>query len=128
MNAIKGRLAYFSHSIKHYDTEEERNLYVYLNQIFEGFIICPRQHLGELSNPKDYARIARNTDCVFVMPVTSGSNQISTGCFSEIVAALKNNKQVFFAVQFDESFTLKKVTDVVQSNGGKPIRYTCVLS
>lgn len=118
MKAIQGQLAYFSHSLKHYNTESEEIAYNYLRQLFEGFVLCLRQHLCKLSNPKDYARIARATDCVFGIPIEHGTNIISTGCFSEVSAALKNGKKVFLVDKIGEHFILEKVIDVMKANNG----------
>lgn len=123
---IEGQLAYFSHSINTYDKDED--IYNFLTQIFEGFVICPKRHLGKLSNPKDYAIIARNTDCIFVSPLDYNNKIISTGCYSEVKAALENNIQVFLINKIENAFVLKKVLDVVRATTCPPFHYSCILS
>lgn len=79
---FSGDMAYFSHSKSLFGTEEEL-VYKFIKKHFEGNVICPNKHLGELTNIGDYAKIASNADYIFVW---SESNHciLTRGCYTEL--------------------------------------------
>jgi hypothetical protein len=110
MKKLEGS-AYFSHSIVTYNSEDERKVYDYLTNSFDGKIICPNKDLGILGDKDDYAKIASRADVVFVW--CGNNNQIiSRGCYAEVVEALQRKRQVYYVVLEKDTIKLKEVVHV----------------
>lgn len=80
---FSGDMAYFSHSKSLFGTEKEKLVYEFIKKHFEGNVICPNKHLGELTNIGDYAKIASNADFIFVWS-ESNSSDLTKGCYYEL--------------------------------------------
>ncbi len=88
-----GDMAYFSHSKSLYDTKEEKLVYKYIKNHFDGNVICPNKHLGELTYKGDYAKIASKADYVFVWG-DSNHSELTRGCYEEVETAMHEGAKV----------------------------------
>lgn len=88
---FKGDMAYFSQSKSLHNTKHEMLVYDYIKKHFEGNVICPNKHLGELSEKSDYSKIASRADVLFVW-AESNHSELTKGCFKEVDAYLFNCK------------------------------------
>ncbi|WP_339836072.1 hypothetical protein [uncultured Flavobacterium sp.] len=104
-------LAYYSHSVKTYNSDKEKKEYDFLKKIIKGHVICPNQHIGKLESSEIYQNIIKKVDCVFV---SDNEGFIGKGSYNECLNALENNIPVFVIKNKNNNLELEKVTKIIQ--------------
>ena len=117
---IKGKSAYYSHSIRIYNTKEERDFFAAINKKFKGTVICPNNHIGELTNKQDYASIVKKMDCIFV---SEYKEYIGCGSFSECSTAIESSIPLYLVKKDGNDFSFSLVKSVEVKNEFNPTRH-----
>ena len=117
---IKGKSAYYSHSIRIYNTKEEREFFTTINKKFKGTVICPNNHIGELTNKQDYASIVKKMDCIFV---SEYKKHIGCGSYIECSIAIEHSIPVYLVEKNGNNFSFRLVKRVDVENEFNPISH-----
>ena len=117
---IKGKSAYYSHSIRIYNTKEERDFFAAINKKFMGTVICPNNHIGKLTNKQDYASIVKKMDCIFV---SEYKEYIGCGSYRECSIAIKDSIPVYLVEKNGNAFSFRLVKSVDVENEFNPISH-----
>tara|TARA_Y100001954_G_C15716157_1_gene555720 strand:+ start:481 stop:867 length:387 start_codon:yes stop_codon:yes gene_type:complete len=106
---LEGRLAYFAHSKRKYNSKEEFEQLNYLEFVFSGTVICPNNNLGELGSIQPYLDVVSKMDFLFVAEY---HDWIGTGVRLEIKEARKNNIPIYVIRKGKNGFVLRKLKRV----------------
>lgn len=104
-------LAYYSHSVRTYNSDKEKKEYDFLKTIIKGHVICPNQHIGKLESSEIYQNIIKKVDCVFV---SDNEGFIGKGSYNECLNSLENNIPVFVIKNKNNNLELEEVTKLIQ--------------
>ena len=107
----KINLAYYSHSLKSYNSVKEKKEFNFLKTIINGHVICPNQHIGNLESSEIYQNIIKKVDCIFV---SENEGFVGKGSYRECLTALENNIPVFVIKNKNNNLELKVVTKLIQ--------------
>jgi hypothetical protein len=86
------KLGYYAHSKKKYNTEFERSEYNFLKRNFNGLIICPNIHIGNMMASEPYHNMVKKADIIFV---SEYEDYIGRGVYEECKLAVKLKKPVY---------------------------------
>lgn len=106
---FKGRLAYYAHSIRKYNSKEEREHLKFLQSIFPGSVICPNNNLGELGSIEPYLDIVSKMDVLFVAEYF---DWIGTGVRREIKEARRYKIPIYVLRKENDELVLRKLKRV----------------
>lgn len=125
---FNGDMAYFSHSKSLYNTEHEMLVYDFIKKHFKGNIICPNKHLGELSEKKDYAKIASRADVLFVWS-ESFCGELTRGCYKEVKAYLFDGKDNAILIEIcGKNILLREIVTIHKNDNPDNAEYGWVES
>ena len=99
--------AYYAHSMKIYDTPQEKAELKFLRKEYD--VICPNNDIGDLKPFERYLNIVRWSD-ILVISVYEG--HITAGVYAEAQHALELGKEVLFIETINSSLRLTKVFSV----------------
>jgi hypothetical protein len=110
---MKRESAYYSHSKKKYDKPIEEEEYAFIKEHFDGFVICPNQHLNGMIGSDNYYQVIATTSVVYASEL---NGFIGRGMFDECRFALENGIPVLVIRINDKGvyFTLK-VEDIIKT-------------
>lgn len=118
-------LAYYSHSVRTYNSDKEKKEYDFLKTIIKGHIICPNQHIGKLESSEIYQNIIKKVDCVFV---SENEEFVGKGSYNECLNALENNIPVFVIKNKNNNLELELVTKLIQVSEYNLFQYGEIIS
>jgi hypothetical protein len=118
--------AYYAHSMRKYNSQEEAEEMAFIQKHFMGEVICPNVNLGELGDIKHYLEVIKSVDCVYA---TEFQGYIGRGVFDECSFALKN-KITVLVVRRDikGKFFVQEVTDVMETNRFNFVLFGCIIT
>ena len=110
---MKSESAYYSHSKKKYDLPIEEEEYAFIKEHFDGFVICPNQHLNGMIGSDNYYQVIATTSVVYASEL---DGFIGRGMYDECRFSLEHGIPVLVIRKNEvgEYFTLK-VFDVVKT-------------
>ena len=106
---FKGRLAYFAHSMRKYNSKEELEQLGYLRSAFQGTVICPNNNLGEFGDMQPYLDVVSKMDVLFVAEYF---DWIGSGVRKEIKEARKYKIPIYVIRKENDQYVLKKLKRV----------------
>jgi hypothetical protein len=84
--------AYYAHSMRKYNSQEEAEELAFIIRHFKGEVICPNKDLGELGGIEPYLKVIETTTAVYA---TEYNNYVGSGVYEECSFALLKNIPVF---------------------------------
>jgi hypothetical protein len=110
---MKRESAYYSHSKKKYDEPIEEEEYAFIKEHFDGFVICPNQHLNGMIGTDNYYQVIATTSVVYASEL---NGFIGRGMYDECHFALENGIPVL-VVRKDENgkFYTMRVIEVIKT-------------
>ena len=110
---MKRESAYYSHSKKKYDEPIEEEEYAFIKKHFDGFVICPNQHLNGMIGSDNYFQVIATTSVVYASEL---NGFIGRGMYSECKFALENGIPVWVIRKNEKGvyFTLK-IEDIIKT-------------
>jgi hypothetical protein len=110
---MKRESAYYSHSKPKYNQPVEEEEYAFIKQHFDGFVICPNQHLNGMIGSDNYYQVIATTSVVYFSEL---NGFIGRGMYDECRFAVDFGIPVLVIRKNEvgEYFTLK-VFDVVKT-------------
>lgn len=84
---MKRESAYYSHSKKKYNTLIEEEEYTFIKGHFDGFVICPNNHLNAVYGSELYLQVIATTSVVYA---SEFNGLIGRGTYEECRFALDN--------------------------------------
>jgi len=110
---MKRDSADYSHSMKKYDKPIEEEEYAFVKEHFDGFVICPNQHLNGLIGSDNYYQVIATTSVVYASEM---NGFIGRGMHDECKFALANGIPVLVLRKNEVGeYITMKVFDVVKS-------------
>ncbi|PKQ46070.1 hypothetical protein [Confluentibacter flavum] len=122
---LNGKKAYFSHSIKTYNTIDEEEEFEFLQNFFNGNIICPNNHSHLFVNESDYTDIFRLVD---VLIVSEYNGYVGKGSFKDCETAYRKGIPIYLIERNGSSFNFRLVVDFVEVSNFNPIEYGNLVS
>ena len=89
---MKRESAYYSHSKRKYNQPIEEEEYAFIKEHFDGFVICPNQHLNGMIGTDNYLQVISTTSMVYASEL---DGFIGRGMYDECKFALENGIPVF---------------------------------
>lgn len=93
---MKSTSAYYAHSMRKYNSGAEADEFAFILDHFNGNVICPNKHLGELGSIELYLKVIGTTSVVYA---SEYMNYVGRGVFDECAFALSENIPVFVVRQ-----------------------------
>lgn len=112
---MKRESAYYSHSMKKYDNPIEEEEYAFIKEHFDGFVICPNQHLKGMIGSNNYYQVIATTSVVYASEL---NGFIGRGTYAECKFALENDIPVLVIRINGDDYYTSKVIDVIKT--GRP--------
>jgi hypothetical protein len=109
MNAKSVFLAYYSHSKRKFNTQEEKEELDYIERIFSGIVICPNRQMGPHWETRVYLDNVSRMDAVYVSQYVKG---VGKGVYEECKRALKLNIPVYVIFKGSKDFFHLPVKDI----------------
>lgn len=110
---MKRESAYYSHSKNKYDKPIEEEEYAFIKEHFDGFVICPNQHLNGMIGTENYYQVIATTSVVYASEL---DGFIGRGMYDECRFALKYCIPVL-VIRKDENgkYNTVRVTGVIKT-------------
>ena len=110
---MKRESAYYSHSKKKYDKPIEEEEYAFIKEHFDGFVICPNQHLNGMIGSDNYYQVIATTSVVYASEL---NGFIGRGMFDECRFALENGIPVL-VIRKDENgkYYIMRLLEVIKT-------------
>jgi hypothetical protein len=89
---MKKKSAYYSHSMRKYNSIKEDEEFEFIQKHFKGDVICPNKHLGDLGAIEPYLKVIETTSAVYA---TELIDYVGIGVFEECSFALSKKIPVF---------------------------------
>ena len=121
----KYQLAYYAHSIKKYNTEQETLEYQFAKDMFHGFVICPNKHMEDVRIIEPYLDIVERVDVVYA---SEYNGCVGMGVFKECERALKFGIPVFVIKPSGVTFELEELISVDRIENGSLIMFGKLVS
>jgi hypothetical protein len=110
---MKSESAYYSHSKKKYDQPIEEEEYAFIKEHFDGFVICPNQHLKGMIQSDNYYQVIATTSVVYASEL---NGFIGRGVYDECRFALDNGIPVWVIRKHDNGkFYTMWVIEVIKT-------------
>jgi len=118
-------LAYYAHSMEIYNSDREAFEYDFISENFNGFVICPNNHLGEKGDIKPYLDIVKKTQTLFV---SEYQGYVGLGVYQEIQIAIKNKIPIYVIYHVPMDVVLKPFQNMKITNHFSLTKYGVINS